>query len=66
MTLAMPYGWGKVPFAYEDRLRWRILPFSEQEYEARIERLRALDGAATGSTACSCSAPRATRPTSAT
>ncbi len=42
MTLAMPYGWGKVPFTYEDRLRWRILPFSEQEYEARIERLRAL------------------------
>ena len=42
MTLAMPYGWGKVPFAYEDRLRWRILPFSEQEYDARVERLRAL------------------------
>ena len=42
MTLAMPYGWGKVPFTYEDRLRWRILPFSEQEYEARVERLRAL------------------------
>src|SRR5437763_805186 len=28
MTAAMPYGWGKVPFAYEDRLRWRIMPFA--------------------------------------
>ncbi len=42
MTLAMPYGWGKVPFEYEDRLRWRILPFPEPEYEDRIARLRAL------------------------
>jgi Xaa-Pro dipeptidase len=41
MTLAMPYGWGKVPFAYEDRLPWRILPFPEQEYEQRVARLRA-------------------------
>ena len=40
-TLAMPYGWGKVPFGYEDRLRWRILPFPETEYEERIGRLRA-------------------------
>src|SRR5262249_6419774 len=38
----MPYGWGKVPFAYEDRLRWRILPFPEEEYEDRVERLRGL------------------------
>jgi Xaa-Pro dipeptidase len=44
MTLAMPYGWGKVPFGYEERLRWRILPFPEQEYEERIERLRRLMG----------------------
>jgi Xaa-Pro aminopeptidase len=42
MTAPMPYGWGKVPFAYEDRLRWRIMPFDEAEYEQRIERLRAL------------------------
>jgi Xaa-Pro aminopeptidase len=42
MTLAMPYGWGKVPFGYEDRLRWQILPFPEVEYEERIARLRVL------------------------
>ena len=42
MTLAMPYGWGKVPFGYEDRLRWQILPFPEEEYEERISRLRLL------------------------
>jgi Xaa-Pro aminopeptidase len=38
----MPYGWGRVPFAHADRLPWRNLPFAEEEYEARIERLRAL------------------------
>lgn len=41
MTTAMPYGWGRVPFGYEDRLRWQILPFTSEEYEARVERLRA-------------------------
>jgi Xaa-Pro aminopeptidase len=42
MTSTMPYGWGRVPFAHADRLPWRNLPFAEEEYEARIERLRAL------------------------
>lgn len=36
----MPYGWGRVPFGYEDRLRWRRLPFPDAEYEQRIERVR--------------------------
>jgi Xaa-Pro aminopeptidase len=38
----MPYGWGRVPFGYEDRLPWRILPFSDEEYEQRVARLREL------------------------
>src|SRR4051812_5022226 len=42
MSSTMPYGWGRVPFAHEDRVPWRMLPFAEEEYEARIDRLRAL------------------------
>jgi Xaa-Pro aminopeptidase len=40
----MPYGWGKVPYALEDRLPWMNLPFDLAEYHGRIARLR--DGAA--------------------
>jgi Xaa-Pro aminopeptidase len=40
MTTAMPYGWGRVTYSYEDRLRWQILPFPNEEYEERIARLR--------------------------
>jgi Xaa-Pro aminopeptidase len=42
MTSTMPYGWGRVPFTHADRVPWRNLPFAEEEYEARIARLRAL------------------------
>jgi Xaa-Pro aminopeptidase len=41
MSGGMPYGWGRVPFGADDRLPWRNLPFPEDEYEQRIERLRA-------------------------
>ncbi len=40
MTTKMPYGWGKVPFDLEDRKKWMDLPFSAEEYAARIERVR--------------------------
>ena len=42
MTTPMPYGWGRVAFGPEDRLPWRIMPFPDEEYEARIARLRGL------------------------
>jgi len=38
----MPYGWGRVPYAYADRLPWMNLPFPVEEYHARLERLRHL------------------------
>jgi Xaa-Pro dipeptidase len=38
---AMPYGWGRVSYSYEDRLPWMNLPFPETEYRERIERVRA-------------------------
>ena len=38
----MPYGWGRVPYGYDDRLPWRNLPFDDAEYEQRIARLNAL------------------------
>ena len=40
MTTKMPYGWGKVPFDLDDRKKWMDLPFSAEEYAARIERVR--------------------------
>jgi Xaa-Pro aminopeptidase len=38
---AMPYGWGRVAYSYQDRLPWMNLPFSVEEYHERIERVRA-------------------------
>ncbi|MGH2404723.1 MAG: M24 family metallopeptidase [bacterium] len=38
----MPHGWGRVPYAYADRLPWMNLPFPLEEYHARVQRLRAL------------------------
>jgi Xaa-Pro aminopeptidase len=40
MNAKMPYGWGRVPFDYEARKKWMDLPFSVEEYESRVERLR--------------------------
>ena len=36
---AMPYGWGRVPYAYSDRLPWMNLPFPIEEYRERLRRL---------------------------
>ncbi len=36
---AMPYGWGRVSYAYEDRLPWMNLPFPVEEYHERLHRL---------------------------
>ena len=38
--LPMPYGWGKVPYALEDRLPWMNLPFEVAEYRQRVARLQ--------------------------
>lgn len=38
----MPYGWGRVSYAHEDRLPWMNLPFDVSEYHQRLERLRGL------------------------
>jgi Xaa-Pro aminopeptidase len=35
-----PYGWGRVPYDWEMRQKWMHLPFSVEEYEARVDRLR--------------------------
>src|SRR5207302_9796422 len=35
----MPYGWGRVPYAYSDRLPWMNLPFPIEEYRERLRRL---------------------------
>jgi len=39
---AMPYGWGRVPYAYPDYAPWMNLPFALEEYRRRIRRLAAL------------------------
>lgn len=36
----MPYGWGRVPYSFEDRTEWRNLPFPIEEYETRIATLQ--------------------------
>lgn len=36
---AMPYGWGRVPYAYTDRAPWMNLPFPIEEYRGRLRRL---------------------------
>jgi Xaa-Pro aminopeptidase len=36
----MPYGWGRVPYTLNDRLKWMNLPFEVSEYQQRLERLR--------------------------
>jgi len=36
---AMPYGWGRVPYAYADRAPWMNLPFPIEEYRERLRRL---------------------------
>jgi Xaa-Pro aminopeptidase len=36
----MPYGWGKIPYSFEDRRTWMNLPFDIAEYETRIARLQ--------------------------
>jgi Xaa-Pro aminopeptidase len=36
---AMPYGWGRVPYTYADRLPWMHLPFPVEEYRDRLARL---------------------------
>jgi Xaa-Pro aminopeptidase len=38
---AMPYGWGRVPYSYQDRLPWMNLPFPVEEYQERFDRIRA-------------------------
>jgi Xaa-Pro aminopeptidase len=38
--LAMPYGWGRVPYTYADRRPWMNLPFPVEEYHERLDRLR--------------------------
>ncbi len=40
MNAEMPYGWGKVPFDLEERKKWMDLPFTVEEYESRVERVR--------------------------
>jgi Xaa-Pro aminopeptidase len=37
---AMPYGWGRVSYAYADRLPWMNLPFPVEEYHERLNRVR--------------------------
>jgi Xaa-Pro aminopeptidase len=36
----MPYGWGKIPYSFEDRRPWMNLPFDIPEYERRIAGLQ--------------------------
>src|SRR2546426_3371263 len=38
----MPYGWGRVPYGYADRLPWMNLPFPVEEYHDRLRRLARL------------------------
>ncbi len=38
----MPYGWGRIPYAYADRQPWMNLPFPLEEYHERLGRLRRL------------------------
>jgi Xaa-Pro dipeptidase len=38
---AMPYDWGRVPYAHADRLPWMNLPFPVEEYQERLDRIRA-------------------------
>lgn len=38
----MPHGWGRVPYAYADRLPWMNLPFPVEEYHERLQRLQGL------------------------
>jgi len=40
--VGMPYGWGRVPYAYADRLPWMNLPFPVEEYYERLQRLGGL------------------------
>lgn len=40
--VGMPYGWGRVPYAYADRLPWMNLPFPVEEYHERLRRLGGL------------------------
>ncbi len=40
--LQMPHGWGRVPYAYADRLPWMNLPFPVEEYHGRLQGLRGL------------------------
>ncbi len=40
--LAMPYGWGRVPYTYADRAPWMNLPFPVEEYRGRCRRLAGL------------------------
>ena len=35
----MPYGWGRVSYAYAERLPWMNLPFPIEEYQQRVRRL---------------------------
>src|SRR5438132_13433800 len=35
----MPYGWGRVSYAYAERLPWMNLPFPVEEYHDRLRRL---------------------------
>jgi Xaa-Pro aminopeptidase len=37
-----PYGWGRVGYTWEERKPWAHLPFSIEEYEERIEKVRRL------------------------
>jgi len=39
---AMPYGWGRVPYTYQDRLPWMNLPFPVEEYRDRLRTLGTL------------------------
>lgn len=36
----MPYGWGRVPFEFENRQQWGEIPFTVEEYQGRIEKVR--------------------------
>lgn len=38
----MPYGWGRVPYTYEDRRPWMNLPFPVEEYHDRLRTLGTL------------------------
>src|SRR3989304_5425840 len=37
-----PFGWGRVEYAWGQRGRWSELPFPDEEYAARIEKVGAL------------------------